>query len=332
MRRMPLLKLQYLFNNVNLAEMILENWEFDPQSVEMFKYYRISSNAIYPFTFQGETQLLRFAPKTEKYKEDIEAELEFIEYLLNNQYGALESVLTKNDKELIEVRTPWGEFYASVFKRVSGVQLTETDFSDAVVFSHGKALGHLHKLSSEYEPTNNKRWSYSDVFEWIEDILIDFPQETAALLEVKLLRDFFSRISLTKANFGLIHYDFEYDNVFYDEVTNSCNVIDFDDAMYHWYVMDIEQVLDSLQDYIPSENFNYKKQIFMDGYLSEFDISDEMLLILPICRRFANLYGYVRILRSMADEWDHEPDWLVNLRERLANGLKNRALNFGAKI
>jgi Ser/Thr protein kinase RdoA (MazF antagonist) len=212
------------------------------------------------------------------------------------------------------------------------VQLTETNFSDAIVFSHGKALGHLHQLSSEYEPTNNKRWSYIDVFEWIDNILIDFPQETAALLEVKLLQDFFATIPLTKANFGLIHYDFEYDNVFYDEVTKSCNVIDFDDAMYHWYMMDIEQTLDSLHDYIPAENFAHKKQIFMDGYLSEYEISDEMLSILPICRRFANLYGYVRILRSMAEQWDHEPDWLVNLRERLANGLKNRALYFGAKI
>ncbi|QGQ96508.1 hypothetical protein EHS13_17260 [Paenibacillus psychroresistens] len=327
-----MLKLQYLFNNVNLAEMILENWEFDKESLDMFKYYRISSNAIYPFTFEGKIQLLRFAPKTEKVKENIEAELEFISYLHNNNYKALESVATQKGENLIEVRTPWGVYYASVFKRVSGVQLSETDLSDAIVFSHGKALGKLHQLSSKYTPINNKRWSYKDVFEWIMDILRDFPQETAALMEVKLLRDYFSTIPQTKANFGMIHYDFEYDNVFYDEVAKSCNVIDFDDAMYHWYVMDIEQVLDSLQDNVPSENFDLKKQIFMDGYLAEFEISDEMLSLLPLCRRFANLYGYVRILRSMADQWDNEPEWLVNLRERLVNGLKNRAFYFGADI
>jgi hypothetical protein len=52
-----MLKLKYLFNNVNLAEMMLENWEYDKESIEMFKYYRISSNAIYPFQAQGKTQL-----------------------------------------------------------------------------------------------------------------------------------------------------------------------------------------------------------------------------------------------------------------------------------
>lgn len=30
----------------------------------------------------------------------------------------------------------------------------------------------------------------------------------------------------SKSNYGLIHYDFEYDNVFYDDESKSCNVID----------------------------------------------------------------------------------------------------------
>jgi hypothetical protein len=57
-----MLRLKYLFNDVNLAEMILKNWDYDEGSTEMFKFYRISSNAIYPFKYKGRTQLLRFAP------------------------------------------------------------------------------------------------------------------------------------------------------------------------------------------------------------------------------------------------------------------------------
>ncbi|MEW9697575.1 phosphotransferase enzyme family protein [Paenibacillus sp. SI8] len=229
-----MLKLKYLFNNENLAEMLLGNWEYDKESIDMFQYYRISSNAIYPFQLAGKTRLLRFAPKTEKSKENMLAELDFISYLCTKSYGALESVVSKNGEELVEAQTPWGDYYASVFKRVSGVQISKTDFSDGIVFSYGKALGKLHYLSSEYAPTNYKRWSYSDVLAWIQDVLIDFPQETAALMESKRLHEYFSSIPTTKQNFGLIHYDFECDNVFYDEATESCNVIDFDDAMYHW--------------------------------------------------------------------------------------------------
>ncbi len=59
--------------------------------------------------------------------------------------------------------------------------------------------------------------------------------------------------------------------------------------MYHWYAMDIEQALDSLHDYIPQEMFARKKQCFMDGYLTEYNLSDDFAAIsrladaLPTC-------------------------------------------------
>ncbi|MDP5277196.1 phosphotransferase enzyme family protein [Chengkuizengella axinellae] len=327
-----MLKLKYLFNNEDLAEMLLGNWKYDKESIEMFKYYRISSNAIYPFQSQGKTQLLRFAPIIEKNKENILAELDFISYLRHKQYGVLEAVNSKIGEELVKVNTPWGEYYASVFKRVAGTQFNQTDFSDNIIFSLGKALGKLHQLSNEYEPKEYKRWSYSDVLYWIQDKLDDFPNEKSAWLESKILQEFFSSVPITKNNFGLIHYDFEYDNVFYDEMTMSCNVIDFDDAMYHWYVMDIEQTLDSFKDYISSEMFQQKKQCFMDGYLTEYNISNDMFLLMPACRRFANLYSYVRCLTSLEDNWGNEPQWMKNLRENINKDMKKMSSDFGSDI
>lgn len=327
-----MLKLKYLFNNVDLAEMLLKHWNYDEASLELFEYYRISSNAIYPFEYEGETRLLRFAPKTEKLKSNILAELDFIAYLRDNRYGVLESAASKHDEELVEARTPWGEYYASVFKRVSGVQISNTDFSDAILFSYGKALGRLHHLSSQYTPGQFKRWSHSDVLDWMQEVLMDFPEKSAALREVSLLRDYFASIPTSPNLYGLVHYDFEYDNVFYDDESKSCNVIDFDDAMYHWYAMDIEQALHSLQDCIPSEIFNRKKQCFMDGYVTEYGIPSDLEEILPACRRFANLYGYVRTLRSIAEKWDHEPEWMTDLREELEEGLKEESIDFGKEL
>lgn len=327
-----MLKLKYLFKNEDLAEMLLRNWEFDERSLDMFKYYRISSNAIYPFQARGKTQFLRFSPKTEKFEENILAELDFISYLRSKKYGAVETAVSKNGKELVKLQTPWGVYFASVFKRVVGVQIIKTDLSDTVIFNYGKALGKLHQLSSEYKTSQYKRWSYSDVLNWIHNILVDFPLEKSALKETLLLQDYFDSIPKTNNNFGLIHYDFEFDNVFYDEEYNSCNVIDFDDAMYHWYVMDIEQSLDSLQDCILPDIFQQKKESFLDGYRTEFEISEDMMSIMPACRRFANLYSYVRILRSAEEKWDQEPEWLAGLRKKLTEAMKNKSLCFGMEI
>lgn len=327
-----MLKLKYLFNNVDLAEMILKNWNYDEASLELFEYFRISSNAIYPFEYEGKTRLLRFAPKEEKLKSNILAELDFIAYLRDNRYGVLESAASKHGEELVEARTPWGEYYASVFKRVSGVQISDTDFSDAILFSYGKALGRLHHLSSQYTPGKSKRWSHNDVLDWMQGVLMDFPEKSAALREVKLLRDYFASIPKSPNHYGLVHYDFEYDNVFYDDKSKSCNVIDFDDSMYHWYAMDIEQALNSLQDCIPPEISNQKKEYFMDGYSTEYGIPSDLEEILPACRRFADLYGYVRTLRSIAEKWDHEPEWLTDLREELEEGLEEESINFGKEL
>lgn len=327
-----MLKLKYLFHDENLAEMLVKNWEYDPESLDMFQYYRISSNAIYPFEYEEQTRLLRFAPTTEKCKTNIAAELEFIAYLRGNGYRALEPVASLGGEELVEARTPWGDFYASVFKRVPGVQISQTDCNDEIMFCYGKALGKLHQLSSEYVPVTSKRWTCHDVLDWIEELFIDSPQEEAALAEARLLRNYFASLPVTKSNFGLVHYDFEYDNVFYDETTHSCHVIDFDDAMYHWYAMDIEQALASLRDCVSPDSFNATKQCFLDGYRTEFDISDDMEALLPACRRFAALYGYARVWRAMAEQWANEPDWLVELREDLRGHLTEDSSCFGKEI
>ncbi|MGN7416000.1 phosphotransferase enzyme family protein [Paenibacillus sp. SAF-068] len=329
-----MLKLKYLFHHNDLAEMILKNWNYDSESLDMFQYYRISSNAVYPFREQGEVRLLRFAPVEEKNQVNLGAELEFLGYLRANHYGAMEAVPSHTGKEIVEAHTPWGTYYASVFKRVPGSQVGSIALNDAILYSYGQALGELHQLSRSFIPEQKEkqRWTYTDVLDWMQEILEDFPGETAALNEVELLRTYFATWPINKQNFGLIHYDFELDNVFYDEGSQSCYAIDFDDAMYHWYAMDVERSLDSLREEIKPEQWQQKKQLFLNGYWSEAGERYDLESMFPACRRFANLYGYVRVLRSAADQWLYEPEWMSGLRARLERKLSERAEQFGYPI
>lgn len=320
-----------MFTNESLAEMLLGNWKFDPPSLEMFQYYRISSNAVYPFQYDGKTQMLRFAPQTEKLKSNLLAELEFIAYLRDQGYGVLESVRSAGGAELVEAQTPWGPYYASVFKRVAGKQLSGISLNDHIVYIYGEALGRLHELSSRYTPAQAGRWTHKDVLEWIGGILREFPEEEAARAELKLLTEYFAGVPVTPGNYGLIHYDFELDNVFYSEPAEAISVIDFDDSMYHWYKVDIERALDSLLEEIVPEEQAAQRQYFMDGYRSSYTLPEEGPS-LEACRRFANLYGYARVLRSTHERWEHEPEWLTGLRDRLDNGVRAKASRFGEQI
>lgn len=327
-----MLKLKYLFDNKDLANMILNNWEHDYDDPNFLKYYRISSNAVYWCKYQGNTFFLRFAPAEEKSKEKILAELEFLTYLRNNGYPAVETILSKTGKELEAVNTPWGTYYAVAFKKASGKQISGVTLTEDIIFGLGKSLGKLHKLSSEYSPVNNRSDDWKKIMSWMEDALSDFPDEIAAKSELTILKDYFSKLPATKENFGLIHYDFEPDNVFYDEISQTYNPIDFDDAMYHWYAMDIEQSLDSIKEDMPKEQVESAINQFINGYRSEYDFSDDMLKLLPFFRRYADLYGYVRVLRSVEEKWDNEPDWMVNLRIKLENLINSRKGDFAKPI
>lgn len=323
-----MIKLKYLFDNRELAKMLLGNWKYDEASLEMLDYYRISSNAVYPFQYEGKTRFLRFAPASEKNKINILAELEFVNYLNKYQYPALRAIQSNSSEELIVANTPWGEYYATAFHRVSGIQMGDLSLDESILYQYGKALGKLHKLSQVFIPTN-RRWSYEDVLLWISGTLATFKNQDLAQREVDQLQKYFSKIPKTKDTYGLVHYDFELDNVFYDEVSGICSVIDFDDSMYHWYVMDIEQALVSIQESVESARYTQAREFFLNGYKSEYPIDDEMLSLMPAFRRFANLYSYTRILRASEEKWCNEPKWLSDLRIKLDNSMKNKSKDFG---
>lgn len=324
------MKLKHLFSNIDLATMVVKNWDYD--SLDLFKYWRISSNAIYPFSNQEKVYFLRITPIDEKSEKAILAELEFLHYLRDNKYTSIQAQPSKNGRELEIVNTPWGQYYAAVFPRVRGIALADMEITDDIALLWGRALGRLHKLSNVHKPTGYMRSSWKDQINWIKEVLDDFPNEVEAAREADTLKKFFQTIPVTDGNYGLIHYDFELDNVFYDKDTNEIIPIDFDDSMYHWYAMDIEQTLDSIRNELPEERAGKVPGKFLEGYCSEYNISEDMTKLFPVFRRFADLYGYVRVLRSIQEKWDNEPEWLVALRMKLNDILKKRGSKFGSVI
>lgn len=326
-----MMKLRNLFNNFALAEMLVKNWDYDPDSLDLFQSFRISANAIYPFKVANEVCFLRCCPAEEKSQVSILAELEFIHYLRAQDYPALEALPAKTGETVVARLTPWGEHYASVFKRVAGKNIEESGCGDEIMRAYGAALGRLHALSKAYQP-QSKRWSHLDVLAWIEATLTRLGDVSLALDELRMLREALAALPVRPGNYGLIHYDFELDNVYYDSATKSCSVIDFDDAMYNWYLMDVLNALVSLKEEIPAGDYASRKAIFLDGYRGEFELDDELWDSAPLLVRFSSLYSYTRNARAMQEHWDHEPAWMVELRAKLTRYQVKHAVNFGQPI
>lgn len=322
-----MLKLKYLFENYDLAKEALNNWKHDDGTQnEMLSQFRISSNAIYPFCQNGEVCFLRLAPVEEKQEKNVLGEIEFINYLLEHNYPALVPIKTSTGKECLKINTKWGEYYATAFKSVCGVQIEDTDISNEIMYEYGKSLGRLHSLSTKFVP-KTKKWIHVEVLDWITAVLSEYNASDNAVSELTAIRSELNELSITRDNYGLVHYDFELDNVFYDKETKSCAVIDFDDGMYHWYALDIEQVFESIEEELSKEAFQTAKKEFIRGYKKEHSYTQEMDTLRPLMRRFINLYGYARLIRCVAEKFADEPEWLVELREKLDKNILEKEAN-----
>lgn len=327
-----MMKFKYLFDNRDLVTMLLENWNYDKDNTKLLERYRISANAVYPFTINGQLHFLRFAPLTEKSESDLLAELDFIDYLGNCGYSAANIVETKKQSRYINANTPWGDYLAVVFKGVQGKQMESLPYSDDLYFGYGKSLGQLHKLSQNYKPLKSSRSDWKQRLQWTKDTLLEYSAPNESMDEVDILIDYLNNVETDVSNYGLIHYDFELDNVFFNEADKKYNIIDFDDSVYHWFAMDIEQAIDSFVGEIPPEFCEKAKDSFLSGYQSEMVLSINIRKLLPVFRRYANVYGYARCLRAMHETWDNEPEWMLELRNHIKFLMEERKSKFGSKI
>lgn len=307
-----MLKLEYLFENFDLARTALAHYVHDPARLdESLTWFRISSNAVYPYFHQGELHFLRLCPTAEKQLPDIAAEIEFIRYLRAQGYPAMEPVHTLSGELCATISTPWGDYHMSAFKRVPGKALEDIPLTQDILHAYGSSLGRMHRLSADYTPTL-RRPSYEDAAVTMRSAL---PGKLHPVLADVLHQ--LSRLPRTKESYGLVHYDYEVDNVFYDGATQRISVIDFDDSLYHFYALDVEQALDSLGELVPIADFPQARSAFLAGYRTEHPLPPEMEAAFPLMRRFIDLRTCARLHACLDSQPKENPAWLTSLKARL---------------
>lgn len=294
----------------------MENWKYDTDTIDDYlQHFRISSNAVYPFLCQGNMRFLRLSPVSEKMENNLKGELEFPCYLHNRNYPAVVPVASDSGRLIVTLDSTWGKYYASVFEGVDGIPIEDTDCNDHILFAYGQALGQPHVLSSEYSPENRK-WTYRDALLWIGKVLEEYHAPGKMMAELADVRQVLDELPQTSDTFGLVHYDFEPDNVFWDENNQRCTAIDFEDGMYHFFLVDLEQALDALMENIPADRQSAAKDVFLRGYQSVKTLEPDYARKLKLMRRFCNLYSYARLIRCVAGQSPNEPDWMVELRKK----------------
>jgi len=300
-----------------IAEQILVRWEHDQGSAQFF---RSSTNFVYVFRKYGERYFLRIADSAERTGAAIEAEMALLCWLANKGMTVTTPIASKNGRCVETVETDLGTFHAVVFAGLQGSQVAFEELSTAQFEVWGATLGKLHAMTHLYQdPRLSARSTWRD---HLTQVGIYLPKdEPVVQAEFDHLTSFVSALPVTATNYGLIHGDFELDNLFWQN--DAIAMLDFDDCSYSWYVADIAFALrDLFETGVDLSNPSF--HAFIRGYSKHYSLDEELLSHLPIFMRLVNLIMYAKLVRAMdlAKDQDY-PEWCTSLLLKLENRMQN---------
>lgn len=309
-----------------VAQSLIQFWEYDEGTL---KVWRASSNFVYAFARNQVQYFLRFCLDLDNSIEQIKAELEFMQYLQLNEFSTVSPIYSISGKLIETLKTPEGTYIAVVFSAANGINLDSDTITEKQMEEWGKSLASLHCLSKTFEPVSERRKSWLDTVQFMESVFQKHPREQLALQELRRVTTWLQSIPTGNDVYGLIHYDFELDNIFFEENKDySFNIIDFDDAIYHWYALDIVTALD---DFIEDDNPHSKLliQSFLNGYRSITVLENDAVAQFPQFQRYANLYKFSKLLRSLDyGEINETPPWFDELKVKLVRVADELRLSF----
>lgn len=303
-----------------LAEKIAKKWGHDENSVFCV---RASANFVFIFRKEGIPYYLRFNHSSERELQVIEAEVEIVQYLGNASLKVAQPVKSLNEKYVEAVETELGTFYAVVFEALEGKHYEIDEITKEQIFLWGQSLGKLHEtLKKMPEQYHMNRPSWRDRLTIAKEIIPSSEQD--AHKEWQKILTWAEELRITKENFGIIHYDFELDNIVFKD--RLISILDFDDCSINWYVADIVY---ALRDVGKFDLHSPTIKEFIEGYKNETNLDEDILKQASQFERMHELLSFATLIRTVDIEDSPEyPEWLLSLRKKLCKVMDEYRLSF----
>ena len=208
--------------------------------------------------------------------------------------------------------TPLGVFHACALVALPGEQWDEDDeLSADRLLTWGEALGRLHaaagKLSRDFAASRD---THEDRLSFIGSHL---GGDERARRELESISTALGSLPTEDRTYGLVHGDFELDNLFWNGTISG--IADFDDAFHCWYLADVAFALGSV---LPSPTPSVDS--FLAGYARQCEVDQEVLALLPVFWRLADLQRYARLVCALDLPGGQEyPEWMEALRGKLVS-------------
>lgn len=107
---------------------------------------------IYEFKQNDTDYILRITHSSRRTIAQIEAELEFIEYLHENGVNCAGVLAARNGRTVVEVSDGKELFLASAFTKVPSSHVAKNDINPDLHREYGRLLGKMHRLAKSFQP------------------------------------------------------------------------------------------------------------------------------------------------------------------------------------
>jgi Ser/Thr protein kinase RdoA (MazF antagonist) len=257
--------------------------------------WRSSANHVFRVCSAQGNAFLRFNHVSERSAGDYESELAFVEYLARHGLHVARPVVSKAGKRVEQVDTPLGAMNAVLSVGYSGP--SRLSWRDHLAYARRFVPAH----------------------------------ETAAWHELDAVRRALAQLPTSRDTYGLIHYDFEQDNLVWRD--GHVGALDFDDCACYWYAADVAYALREVfaDSYARIDLAHPSVCAFVRGYREAKPLADDELRWLRLHFRLHQLYAFARVTRSIADELSPAaPAWAYDLRVKLMKRLDMQRDEFAA--
>ncbi len=295
----------------SFVESAVRHWGHDPESV---RFLRASANVLFVYTYRGNRYYLRINHANARPLRMLRAEMQALRWLGARGVRVAMPAASTAGEDVVSVDTQFGRLMCVVFCEAPGSHLKFDALCDEHFVTWGSELGRLHcQMQNMPDATALGRPSYVELLQTACEHI--HPEETHLLRELEEVDTKLSALPKSRARFGLIHFDFELDNLLWDGWRVA--VVDFDDCARLWYAADVIYALRDLflgREFAASEP---RFRLFLEGYRShtQFDESDTALL--PLFFRLHRLFAIGRLRNALPMAESPRMQWADALCSKL---------------
>lgn len=311
---MPLIEIDRLKQTVTpawespVADQVAAAWGYTAGTA---KWWRSSASHVFVLPDPGGKRYLRFVPDAYRGSGPVATVSSLMDRLAASDAAVVRPVPARAGALTAMVPTALGLMHAMVVEAAPGEQLDVEDLDEDHARSWGAALAAVHDGAAGIDA------DLPDAFAELAEIPHRFAQDPELVKAASRMADRIAGLSRDGSRFGIVHGDFELDNLAWDG--GRATAFDFDEAAFSWYAADIAYALRDLTGPVglPAAEHQQRSDEFIAGYCGVRPLEAADLGNLQLFAGAHAACSLVRIDRALDAPGEDEPEWMADLRAKL---------------